>query len=478
MKRQVLFLVFLAAAVPAVAADPFEQLAEALTFQAEGKVDPPKLAVLTFKCEEGVAQKDGRAAARALAEQLKSLGRLDVLAGNDEAKKALDFVFQSKDGPDFEEVARMGKALGVGGVVTGELEPEPDGGVVVHARIIRVSPFAVVAGASWRVPWASRNDFSFRPVNRAVDRSDGFSMSGPTFSFNAGIASRTDDFRWNIALDPTGTQTPNILSELTWKDIRIEELRLEGEMEALRMSFQGFFSVGRIVGGSNQDSDYLGDNRTYEFSRSNNSADTGRTQDYRFSIGLPLGDPKQGRLTPRLGWAQATERLFMTNGDQTVSNDYGIPGLVGQLPPTGPFGGLNSHYEHQWRGVLLGVDGRTRVASRFELAGAFRYYPQLSYLADGDWNLRDDLAQPKSFEDRTNGNGWDLDLSVFYDISDGMDAGVEMGWRRWRANAGTDQTFYSDGTSDETRLNEVVWNSYSLQFAFRFRPTDLGPEQN
>jgi hypothetical protein len=470
MKRSVLFLALLAAAVPAVAADPVEQLAEALTSQSEGKVSPPKVAVLTFKCDEGVARKDGRAAARSLAEHLKNIGRLDVLVGNSEEQKALESAFQNENGPNLQEIERLGTLLGVGGVVTGELEPEPDGGVVIHARIIRSVPYGAVAAASWRIPRQSKSRPAARRVNPALDQGDEYLASKTGVSFNASIASRTDNFRWNIAGDSNG-RNPNILSELSWEAIRIEELRLAAEAEAFRMSFQGYFAVGRIISGRNQDSDYFGDNRTMEVSRSNNVADMGRTQDYRFSLGFPVGDLKQGRMTPRLGWGQALERLSTTNGNQTIAT-------AGLTPPLGPFPGLNGRYEHRWRGILLGVDAGTKIVPRLEVAGSFRFYPQLNYLADADWNLRPDIAHPKSFEHTANGKGWDLDLSAFYDLGEGMDFGVEMDWRHWRASNGTDRTFYPDGSSFDTRLNEVVWNSYAFQLAFRFRPTDLGPEQN
>ena len=87
-------------------------------------------------------------------------------------------------------------------------------------------------------------------------------------------AYRVDSLDWNIASDPSGTLTPNILSELTWSDLKIIDLKVEFVNRGGDNSYaRGYFAYGIIMEGDNQDSDYNGDNRTLEFSRSNNSSD-------------------------------------------------------------------------------------------------------------------------------------------------------------------------------------------------------------
>ncbi|NIQ93167.1 MAG: TonB-dependent receptor, partial [Desulfuromonadales bacterium] len=85
--------------------------------------------------------------------------------------------------------------------------------------------------------------------------------------------------------------TPNILSELTWDDLRSFQLAAETEMvRSLRPRvstvLMGRTSYGWIVSGENQDSDYAGDNRTLEWSRSNNDAGNGHVFDLEGGVGV------------------------------------------------------------------------------------------------------------------------------------------------------------------------------------------------
>ena len=102
----------------------------------------------------------------------------------------------------------------------------------------------------------------------------------PHLTFNFGLLAgyRIDQLDWNIAGNNAGTN-PNILSELTWKDLEIYQVQFKPSVTlgnshrgGVRYHLRGMLGWGSIVDGSNQDSDYAGDNRTLEFSRSNNSA--------------------------------------------------------------------------------------------------------------------------------------------------------------------------------------------------------------
>lgn len=287
-------------------------------------------------------------------------------------------------------------------------------------------------------------------------------------SFDASLGWRQDQFQWNIA---GYDGIPNILSELTWTDIRVWEGRLSGRarwMNAAALTVE--WAGGRIVDGRNQDSDYLGDGRSYEYSRTNNTADMGNTHELRLGAGYPFGDPSDTVLTPALGWVLSSERLFMTKMKQTVSEDYGVPGLVGQIPPVGSYSGLNSHYRHEWRGLWLGVESETVMAPRLVAVAALRYYPGLDYSAEADWNLRYELEHPVSFTHEATGKGWDFSIGFLHALDETMEVGAGLDWRRWRADGGTDRTHLYDGTRESTRLNEVTWNTLSLRVAFRFRP--------
>jgi hypothetical protein len=83
---------------------------------------------------------------------------------------------------------------------------------------------------------------------------------------------RVDHLDWNIAGNSAGSN-PNVLSELTWEELEIYQIT-GGVRLSINDGFyvRGSLGYGWILSGANQDSDFLGDDRTQEYSRTNNSA--------------------------------------------------------------------------------------------------------------------------------------------------------------------------------------------------------------
>ena len=78
---------------------------------------------------------------------------------------------------------------------------------------------------------------------------------------------RVDDLNWNIAGDINGNN-PNIISELTWDDLESYQLKFQGRLVWPNLiALRGSLAYGWLFDGKNQDSDYSGDNRTFEYSR-------------------------------------------------------------------------------------------------------------------------------------------------------------------------------------------------------------------
>jgi len=280
------------------------------------------------------------------------------------------------------------------------------------------------------------------------------------WTFNTGY--RQDSLDWSIAGDTSGNN-PNILSELTWTDLEI--FQIEGGLERrFRRNFilGGTLAYGLIFDGKVQDSDYLGDNRTMEFSRSNNSADDGDTWDLSVEFGYEFlfGSGTFG-LTPLVGYSYHLQKLKMTNGVQTVS-EYGFP------VPIGPFPGLNSSYDARWHGPWTGLDFDIRVfrkksaMPRHGFKFGFEYHFYADYYAEADWNLRSDFEHPKSFEHEADGSGVILTGAYNFYFDSRWSLDLNGKYQKWQTDPGTDRVFFADGTQVETRLNEVNWESYSV----------------
>lgn len=270
-------------------------------------------------------------------------------------------------------------------------------------------------------------------------------------TFDADAGYRNDSLRWNIASDSSGTATPNILSELTWDDLQILQLRLGWQMLAQNgFHLRASGAYGWIVRGRNQDSDYAGNNRSFEFSRSNNDTEGDNVWDASAAIGyrFTLGDPAFG-LTPLLGASHHAQNLRITNGRQTIPN-------------LGSFSGLNSTYQAQWKGPWLGVEMEWDAVADIRAFLRLERHPHASYDAEANWNLRNDFAHPKSFEHRATGKGSVISFGGYGAMSRKWSGRLSIDYQQWKAGPGTDEVFFTNGTSSLTRLNEVEWKSWSI----------------
>ena len=118
------------------------------------------------------------------------------------------------------------------------------------------------------------------------------------FVFTGGY--RSDDLDFNIAGDINGNN-PNIISELTWEDLESYQVKFQGSLVWPGIiALKGSANYGWIFNGKNQDSDYGGDNRTFEYSRSNNNTDDNNVWDASLAVGYPFrfGQTVIGTVTP------------------------------------------------------------------------------------------------------------------------------------------------------------------------------------
>lgn len=289
--------------------------------------------------------------------------------------------------------------------------------------------------------------FQFRPEVRMV--------------FGAGY--RRDDLNWNIAGD-SGGNNPNVLSELTWNDLESYQVKFQGSFLIPNIvALRGYADYAWIFDGENQDSDYLGDNRADEFSRSNNDADEGNVWDGSLGVGYPFrtGQTVIATFTPLAGYSQHEQKLKITDGYQTI-------------PPTGSFPDLNSSYDTEWKGPWIGMDMRFRAeelnnfAKRLETYFSFEYH-WVDYHAQADWNLRDDFRHPKSFEQDADGTGWIIGTGLNFVLQRNIALNFNFDYQNWQAKDGSDKIFFVDGTTVKTRLNEVNWSSYALGLGLEVR---------
>jgi hypothetical protein len=273
---------------------------------------------------------------------------------------------------------------------------------------------------------------------------------------------RVDNLDWNIAGDLSG-RNPNVLSELVWSDLEIYQVKAATRVTAHEVFYlRGSLARGWIFDGSNQDSDFLGDNRTFEFSRSNNSSDAGKVWDASVGIGYIVPASERLRVIPLIGYSYNRQNLTLRDGVQTLS-------LPPSGQPLGPIPGLDSTYETEWWGPWIGLDLLFRATDKITLFSSIEYH-RADYKAVADWNLRQDLLRFRSFEHDAEAKGFAVSLGAEYILKGSWCIGLNVNYREWSASAGTNRVFLADGDLAASRLNEVSWDSLAIfaGVAYRF----------
>lgn len=294
------------------------------------------------------------------------------------------------------------------------------------------------------------NDQHQRIVSRVADENI---SGGPTslwrWFFNVGY--RHDELDWSFALPNI-----NIRSELQWHDLQGVQFEF-GLQRRLGRHFRlkGHLAYSFLFDGDNQDSDFNGNNRTDEFSRSNNSNQNGDLWDVSIGLAYDLNlFAERIVLSPLVGYSYHDQNLQITRGIQTI-------------PPLGPFPGLDSSYDPTWYGPWIGADflyksyGKSAPKPGYETFFGIEYH-FANFEAQADWNLRADLAHPVSFRQDADGSGWVMMGGINYLFNPRWSVNLIGKYQKWKTSAGRHRFFFYDGSSYRTRLNGVNWDSYSL----------------
>lgn len=276
-------------------------------------------------------------------------------------------------------------------------------------------------------------------------------------TISGAIAPRVDTLNWNIAGNTNG-QNPNILSELTWSSVASMELSAGARFEFGKTYFiKARGAYAPILSGKVRDSDYNGDNRTKEFSRSQSETKSDSMTDISIAVGfkadfeMPEG---KGFIGPFAGYSDHRQNLNITNGVQII-------------PVNAPIVGLNSSYDAKWAGPLVGLEFEFNPGADFELVSAIEFH-LVDYNAVADWNLRQNFAHPKSFTHTAFGYGVTASIGLHHRISEARSIFLGAEVKSFAATNGIDRTYLTNGTHVDTRLNAVNWGSMMLKAQLDF----------
>jgi len=290
---------------------------------------------------------------------------------------------------------------------------------------------------------------------------------------------RSDRLDWQLAGAASGWdgQPVNILSELSWHAIEIEQAGIGGKLSRAHQAgvfftyLRGRVDYGRITGGRSRDSDYAGNNRTREYSRSLHTPGGDQAFDAALGLGLQWRSGQERFAVAVLaGYSHHELNLRLRNGVQTISRPDLVPLYPAKPPPPGPIIGLDSTYKTRWRGPWAGIDLEIHPSQRFSLLAGVEYH-RARYRALADWNLRGDLAHPVSFRhDADNADGIVLRLGATCRLTSRWALTTDLTYQQWQAGPGTDRIFFAGGGANTfSRLNEVNWSSTAANAGLSYR---------
>ncbi|MGQ0658852.1 MAG: tetratricopeptide repeat protein [Chromatiales bacterium] len=287
---------------------------------------------------------------------------------------------------------------------------------------------------------------------------------------------REDALDWNTAFDITGTVTPNVFEERSWENLQISLFHAEAfAVFGPGLYLTGSFAYGGIQDGENRDSFFLSDNRTDEFFRVVAETSDEDVEDESIGVGyrFQIYNSKAGsaHLIPLVGYSRHEQNLEDTDGVQVIDTFGGF---------SGPFRGLRDTYQTEWEGPWVGLRTGVGLRQNLELFATGEYH-WADYEAEANVNRNAVLAHPRSFEHEADGRGWVVSVGVDWypevlnkaradrDGKGRWYVRLRGDWQDWEADDGTERLFFADGTTFESRLNEVNWDSWSVNLGLGFR---------
>lgn len=272
--------------------------------------------------------------------------------------------------------------------------------------------------------------------------------------------------------------TPNVMTELTWKNLRIFQLESVARiLTRSRVYVRGNLSYGVVLAGDYRHSEYGGDNRMGEWSRADLDANNGHTLNASYAAGykFPRDDDEPWMLAPMLGFAYSSQVLKMEDGTQSISSCAPNPPFVGGVcpHPAGAIEGKRERFTGEWYGPWSGLDfavatGRWRFNAEGEYHWSNRYY---GYAHFDNYPIILGLEFPTTYRQRASASGAVARLGARCRLSESWSLTGSAKWESWSAGPGESNFFLADyfpeGSSDVQR---VRWSSTAVSFggAYRF----------
>jgi outer membrane protease len=263
------------------------------------------------------------------------------------------------------------------------------------------------------------------------------------FSIAVSVNRTTEDLTWSIAGNIQGT-SPNIYSELIWKDLQGTPIRLDAQWNFWK-SFLIRARVSRmsITSGTVRDTDYQEDNRTLPVFDVTVESNMGTINSFVAEAGYQILKGERIKLNVFAGYTSTRQQLYL-------------------LDTQGKFDKrLRSTYEPSWTGFCGTLSANLALSKVIHVAPQVTYH-QVNYNSVADWNLIDSFRHPDSFKHKAKGFGIEGSLQLQFHLHEGVALFLEGNYSEWSTGKGTDTLYLADGQVQRTQLNEAVRKSLGI----------------
>lgn len=297
------------------------------------------------------------------------------------------------------------------------------------------------------------------------------SMGGSAYGYSlegdVGIGYRQDGLHWSMG---GGSQGPNILSELKWKNLSMINYFGQLRVYAPFISYVRLTgNYGSIFSGRNTDSDYNGNNRTDLFSYAICDAGRGEAFELSAAIGQTFNWIPYMTLIPLLGYSVQEQHLQFYDGIQVFYLGNTI---------NAPFQGLASNYRGKWYTPFLGLDLNLKPTENLQIIGTAEWHWGW-FRGTGHWNLRTDFLS--DVRQKATGSGALARVQGIYTFWKCLTCGlaceyISMGTRPGTHGVDVNQPIIGplgEITGNQTvfaggKLNEVHWRSWRIMITGGF----------
>lgn len=176
---------------------------------------------------------------------------------------------------------------------------------------------------------------------------------------------------------------PNILSELSFKNVDVYITRLAVSVTKNDYFLQAMGAYGKIFHGKAVDDDYLFDDRKGQYSHSTHTISGEYTTDVLVRFGKAFSVRNGYIVSPYIGYSAYTQRMRFCGGDGWALHPMSSSGRKCSKAH-----GLNSTYKAIWYGPELGVKLTTAISATCSMYASYTCIFPLKYEGSGHWNLR------------------------------------------------------------------------------------------